>query len=81
MASRLQIQALRLLFNASVTVTCTTCGRELKPGKKPLRYEVLAARGCPGCGGRKYTYDFISEAAKNRAMAALGQGQGSAHVR
>jgi ribosomal protein S27E len=73
MASRLQIQALRMLFNASETVTCDTCGWTLKPSRKRFRYEALAARGCPGCGGKQYTYDFISEKARNRALAALGR--------
>jgi predicted nucleic acid-binding Zn-ribbon protein len=78
MASRLQIQALRMLFNASETVTCDTCGWILKPSRKPIRYESLAARGCPGCGGKKYTYDFTSEEARNRAMNALRR---PSHVR
>jgi predicted nucleic acid-binding Zn-ribbon protein len=79
MANRLQIKALRMLFKASQTVTCDTCGWQLKPSNKRLRYEKLAACGCPGCGGRKYTYDFTDDEQANRILAILGQGT-AAHV-
>lgn len=71
----IQIRALKILFDVSETVTCE-CGHILKPGA--IDYRVLAARGCPKCGGRKFNYQFINGETRDAAAAAL---PGGIHVR
>jgi len=51
------MQAFRMLFKASSSVTCDNCGKELKKENLPR----LARRGCPQCAGKQFSYHGLPE--------------------
>ncbi len=57
--------ALNALFAASTSVTCQSCGVELKGGNIPR----LARRGCPQCASKQFSFHGLPE-----GLAARFQG-------
>ena len=51
------MQAFRLLFKASSSVTCQKCGRELKGQSLPR----LARLGCPNCHSKQFSFHGLPE--------------------
>ena len=62
-----QMQAFRMLFKLSESVTCQHCGRELKG----LNLQRLARLGCPQCGGKSFSFHNIPEEAAGRIRSVI----------
>jgi predicted nucleic acid-binding Zn-ribbon protein len=58
------LRAFKTLFNASDTVFCSQCGRNLT---RETNLPRLARLGCPQCGCKKFDYD-ISDPEKIAAI-------------
>jgi ribosomal protein L34E len=52
------MRAFRMLVKNSTSVTCDSCGRELKGVSLPR----LARRGCPTCGSMDFSFHGLPEA-------------------
>jgi len=62
------MRALRMLFAASVSVTCASCGLDLTHENQAR----LARLGCPDCGSKEFTFTTMPEA-ENAAQSVVGR--------